>query len=128
MLRADEIVLEALGFALRGVGDLSEPRGQGRLRSAVCRRLLRQLSAQLIGDGLRLDIHLAQERRNDAVSLLDEHQEEMLRLYLSVVALFGEPLRRENRLLRLFGVLVQVHICVVLRLSLFRSGKAVWSG
>ncbi len=44
--------------------------------------------------------------------LLHEREEKMLGFDLGVVALLGQPLRRQNRFLGLFGVLVQVHICV----------------
>ena len=94
---------------LGGVGHLAQAGRERRLRSAVRGGLLRQLGSQLIGDRLRLDAHLAQQGRDDAVGLLDEREQQMLGLDLGVVALLGEPLRRENRFLRLFRVLVQVH-------------------
>ena len=99
--------------ALGRVGDLAQARRERRLRSAVRRGLFRQLGAQLIGERLRLDAHLAQQRRDDAVGLFDEREQQVLRLDLGVVALLGEPLRREDRFLRLFGVLVQVHAVVI---------------
>ncbi len=109
MLGADELVLQPLGFGLGGLRDLSEARGERRLRSAVGGGLFRQLGAQLVGHRLRLDAHLAQQRRDDAVGLFDERQQQMLGVDLGVVALLGEPLRREDRFLRLLGVLVQIH-------------------
>ncbi len=109
MLGADELVLQPLGFGLGGFRDLAKPRRERRLRSTIRRGLLRQLGSQLIGDRLRLDRHLAQQRRHDAVGLLDEREQQMLGIDLGVVALLGEPLRRQDRFLRLLGVLVQVH-------------------
>ncbi len=113
MLRADELVLQPLGFAFGGVGDLSQTGRERRLRSAVRRRLFRQLGSQLIGHRLRLDAHLSKQGRDDAVRLFHEREQQMLRLDLGVIALLGEPLRRKDRFLRLFGVLVQVHECVI---------------
>ena len=96
--------------ALGGVGHLSQARRQRRLRSAVGGGLPGELGPQLFGERLRLDAHLAQQRRDDAVRLLDEREQQVLGLDLGVIALLGEPLRRQNRFLRFFGVLVQVHI------------------
>ena len=117
MFGADELVLQPLGFAFGGVGDFSQAWRERRLRSAVRGRLLRQLGSQLIGHGLRLDSHLSQQGRHDAVSLFHERQQQMLGLDLGVVALLREPLCRQNRFLRLFRVLVQVHIVVQVRLK-----------
>ena len=117
MLGADELVLQPLGFGLGGVRDLAKARRERRLRSAVGGGLFRQLGAQLIGDGLRLDAHLAQQRRDDAVSLLDEREQQMLGLDLRVVPLLGEPLRRQDRFLRLLGVLVQFICSSPLRIT-----------
>ena len=112
MLGADELVLQPLGFGLGGFRDLAKARRERRLRSAVGRGLLRQLGSQLIGDGLRLDRHLAEQGRHDAVGLVHERQQQMLGIDLRMVALLGEPLRRQDRFLRLLGVLVQVHAFV----------------
>ena len=112
MLRADELVFEALGFALSGVGDFSQAGRQRRLRAAVGGRLFRELSPQLVQDRFGLDGHLAKQGRDDAVGLLDERQKQVLGLDLGVVVLLGDPLRREDRFLRLFGVFVQVHMCI----------------
>jgi hypothetical protein len=60
VLGADELVFQALGFTFGGFGHFSQSRRQPRLRSAVRGRLLGELGAQLVGDGLRLDVHLAQ--------------------------------------------------------------------
>ena len=112
VLGADELVLEALSLAFSGVGDLSQAGRQRRLRAAVGGGLFRELGPQLVHDRLGLDVHLAKQGRDDAVGLLDERQKQVLGLDLGMVTLLGDPLRREDRFLRLFGVLVQVHRCV----------------
>ena len=42
--------------------------------------------------------------------LFDQREQQMFGFDLRVIVLFGDPLRRQNRFLRLFGVLVQIHI------------------
>ena len=48
-------------------------------------------------------------RRHDAVLLRDERVEQVLRLELGVVAVLGQPLGGDDRLLGLLGQLVHVH-------------------
>ena len=109
VLGADELVFQPLGFGFGSVGHFAKAGRGRRLRASVCGGLLRQFAAQAVGDGLRLDAHLAQQSRNNPVGLFSKREQQMLGVDLGVIALFGEPLRRQNRFLRLFGVLVQVH-------------------
>ena len=106
MLGADELVFQSFGFGLRGLGHLPKAGREGWLRSAVSGGLFRQLAAKLIGNQLRLDAHLAQQRRHDTLGLFNQREQQVLRVDLGVVALLGEPLRRGS-FLRLFGVLVR---------------------
>ena len=108
MFGADVLVLQPLGFGLGGFRNLSKPRRERRLRSTIRSGLLRQLGSQLIGNSLRFDRHLTEQGRHDAVSLVRERQQQMLGIDLRMVALLGEPLRRQDRFLRFLGVLVQV--------------------
>ena len=64
VLGADVLVLEAIGFGLRQVGDQLQPRRQARLRAAVrLRHLLRRSSRALARNRGRVDAHLPQAAR-----------------------------------------------------------------
>ena len=94
--------LRRVGFGLSRVGHFAQARRERRLRPAVGRGLLRQLAAQLVGQRLRLDAHLPQQRRDDAVLLLHEGQQEVLGLDLRVVQLLGDAAAPRARLPALF--------------------------
>ena len=109
VLGADELVLDAVGLRLRPVGDEREPRRQMRLGSAVgLRHVLEQL-ARAAARSRDLDVHLSQQFRHDAVGLLDERDEQVLRLDLGVVALLGEIDGLGDGFAGLFGELVDIH-------------------
>src|SRR5207247_1817161 len=109
MLRADVLVFEALGFGLRLVGDQLQARRHARLRAAVRLRQLLQQLASPAGDDRRIDVHLPQQFGDDALALLDERDEEMLRLELRIVALPRQLDRGGDGLSRFFGVFIDVH-------------------
>ncbi len=113
MLRADEVVFQPGGFGFGRLGHLSHAGRQRGLRSAVGRRLLRQLIAQLCCNRPGLDVHLAQQGRYDSVSLLQQREQQMFGLDLRVIHIGRSLLRRNHRFLSLFRVFVQVHGCVL---------------
>ncbi|RUA02748.1 MAG: hypothetical protein DSY84_03510 [Candidatus Neomarinimicrobiota bacterium] len=57
----------------------------------------------------RLDPHPPKHDRHDTVRLLDEGQQEMLRLDLRMMRPLGELLRRQDPLLRLLRVACEIH-------------------
>src|SRR4029079_6532036 len=64
----------------------------------------------------RIDVHLAQDRRDDAALLIDECDQQVLGRDLGVVLIAGEVLRPDNRFLCFLGVLVEIH-CLTQRCS-----------
>ena len=57
----------------------------------------------------RVRVELAQHARHHAVGLLGERDQQMLGLDLRVIELRGQRLRGDDRFLRLFGELIQIH-------------------
>ena len=84
---ADEVVLQPRGFGFRQIGDDLQPRRETRLRAAVRLRDLGQQLARRARDLGRIDRHLAEHFRHDAFVLLDERDEQVLRLDQRVVRL-----------------------------------------
>ena len=84
VLGADVLVLQPLGFLLGGVGDLAQARGERRLRAAVGARRPPQLRPQRRRQRGRIGVHLADDRRHDAVALFEQRQQQVLRRDLGV--------------------------------------------
>ena len=97
VLGADVLVLQALGFGLRQIGDQLEARRDDAPATAVDLRLLADSCARLARDGGRVELQLAQQRRHHAVVLLDQRDQQMLRLDLRMIERLGELLRAERR-------------------------------
>ena len=109
MLGADVLVLEPVGFLLGGVGHLTEARRESGLRSALRTRELVELGTDGGREGRGIRVHLADDLRNDAFFLLDERQQQVLRLDLGMPFAVRELLRGKDRLLCFLGVFVDVH-------------------
>jgi len=121
MLRRDVVVLEAVGLGLGGLPDALEARGDAEFGGAggggepVDRRLE-------LEEGGRLDAELRENGRRDAAFLADERVQHVLGLELRVTALFGQPLSRDQRLLRLLGKSVHVERHAALLRGFHSSG------
>ena len=111
VFRADVLVLQPLGFGLGEIGDELQPRRNRRGRPAVHFRLLAKRLPCLTGNRRRVDLQLAQQRRDDAVLLFGERDEQMLGLDLRMAVRLGELLRGEDGFRGLFGEFVEVHRC-----------------
>ena len=109
VLGADVLVLQPAGLGLRQVGDQLETRRDGGLRSAVDLRLLADGRTRLARDGGRVELQLPQQRRHDAVVLLDQRHQQVLGLDLRMIERLGELLRADDGLLGLFSELVEIH-------------------
>ena len=109
VLRADVLVLQAIRFRLREIGDGLEARRHAGLRAAVSLRNLREELARGPGDLRRVGRHLPQDFGDDPLVLLDERDQQVFRLELRVAHLLGQLLRGEDRFLCFFCVLVDVH-------------------
>jgi hypothetical protein len=105
---ADELVLQPLRLGLCRVEDELQPRRHPEVATPYLRNRGEQ-SARILCRPRGVDIHLAQERRDDAARLLDQRDEQVLGGDFRVCQLPGERLRREDRFLGLFGQLVDVH-------------------
>ena len=57
----------------------------------------------------RIRVHLPDDLRDDAVALLEQGEEQVLRRHLRVAFAIGELLRAEDRFLGFLRVLVDVH-------------------
>ena len=110
VLRADVLVLQPLGLRLREVHDQLQPRRDAGLRAAVGLRSLRDLAAHDARELRRVCVHLAQYRGRHAVLLLEQRDQQVLRLDLRVTQRLGQLLRAEDGFLGLFGEFVQVHV------------------
>jgi len=108
VLGADVLVLQALGFRLCRLKDQAHPWGQADVRAVGLRQRLEQ-PARLRGSAGRINGHLAEDRRHNAVGLLDQRNEQVLGRDLRVVGFGGEVLGGDHRLLRLLSKFVQVH-------------------
>ena len=111
VFRADVLVLQPLGFGLGEIGDELQPRRNRRGRSAVHLRLLAKRLPCLTGNRRRVDLQLAQQRRDDAVLLFGERDEQMLGLDLWMAVRLGELLRAEDGFRGFFGEFVEIHCC-----------------
>ena len=109
MLRADVLVFHPRGFGFGGARHLAQPRRQPRLGAAVRGWKLLDQIARAPGELRRVDVHLPQQLGDDALALLDERDEEMLRLELRIVALPRQLDRGGDGLSRFFGVFIDVH-------------------
>ncbi len=58
-----------------------------------------------------IDVHLAEHGRDDAVWLIDEREQQMLRQHLRMARALRELLCGQDGLLRFLGVAIQIH-CV----------------
>ena len=114
MLRADELVLQPVGFGLCLIGHELQARRHRRLRATVRRRELRQQFVRPAADCGRIQVQFAQQAGYDPFALIDQRHEQMLRFDLRVVAALCELDRRADRVARFFRVLVDVHDVVPL--------------
>ena len=85
VLGADVLVLQAAGFGLCQIDDQLQARRDGRLRPAVHLWLFADGSARVAGEHGRVELQLAQQGRDHAVVLLDQCDQQMLRLDLLMV-------------------------------------------
>ncbi|MNL58229.1 hypothetical protein D3C87_1818510 [compost metagenome] len=118
----DVVVLEALRLAPCEVeGGLERARDVDRAPRPLDRGQLGEIPLQLLGEGLRRDLELAQQGIDGAFGLLDQGQEQVLGLHLLVVARLGGTLGLLQRLLGFDGEAVETHR------SLLSRGR-VWLG
>jgi hypothetical protein len=109
VLGADELVLEAGQFAFRLLQDAAEPRREAGVGRAVgLGELVQQLLDVGAHDG-RIDLQLAQDVGHDAARLRDQRRQQVLRIDLRMIGLFGRALGGGDRLLGLLGETVDVH-------------------
>jgi hypothetical protein len=109
MFGADELVLETVGFGLGLIGDRLEARRRARLGAAVGGGQLLEQLARRARHRRRVGVHLAQQVRHDPVALLDQRDEQMLRLELRVVGGARQLDGGGDGFAGLLGVLVDVH-------------------
>ena len=109
MLGADELVLEAGQLAFGLLQDAAETRREAGVGRAVGLGQLVQQLLRVGADHARVDLQLAQDVGHDAARLRDQRRQEVLRIDLRMVGLFGRALGRGDRLLGLLGETVDVH-------------------
>jgi hypothetical protein len=109
VLGADVVVLHAAGLGLGGAGDFVQTRREAGLGAAVRRRDLPEQLAAGARHGRGVGVHLTEQLRDDALALLDECDEDVLRFDLRVVVLPRELDGLRNRFACFLGVLVDVH-------------------
>ncbi len=121
VLGADVLVLQPLRFLFGGVRHFAQPCGESNLRATVRTRQTFQLTAHLAGQRGRVGIHLPDDLRDDPVLLLEEREQQVLGQNLGVTFAIGQLLRREDRLLALLSVFVDIHNSFQLPASSFSS-------
>ena len=85
-------------------------RGESATCEPPCARGSRSSSARTAAATRgRVGVHLPDDLRDDAVPLLEEREQQVLGQDLRMAFAIGELLRREDRFLCFFGVLVDVH-------------------
>ena len=107
MLGADIIIAHGRRLALRVLDDAAERAAYARLGiAAVHLRPPRQVRLELRLHDSRVRARLGDDLRHDAVGLLEQRQQQVLRLDLAVVIGFRELLGGENGLLPALGEFV----------------------
>ena len=109
VLGRDVLVLQPLRLVPRAIDHALEARRGVRAPSALHLRELRDLGLHLGRHRLRPRAELGEQRAHHALLLLEQCQQQMLRLDRLVVVLVGERLGGLHRLLRLHGQLVESH-------------------
>ena len=107
MLGTDIIIVHGRGLALRILDDAAERAAHSRLGiAAVHLRPPRQVGLKLRLHDPRVRARLSDDLRHDAVGLLQQRQQQVLRLDLAVVIGLRELLGGENGLLPALGEFV----------------------
>ena len=107
MLSADIIIVHSRGFALRILDDAAQRAAHARLRiAAVDLRPPCQIGFELALYRPRVRARLGDDLRHDTVGLLEQRQQQVLRLDLAVVIGLRELLGGENGLLPALGEFV----------------------
>ncbi|MNY05806.1 hypothetical protein D3C86_1385360 [compost metagenome] len=115
VLSRDVVVLEAGRLAPGQIeGRLERRRNVDRAAGPLDCGQLGKVLLQLLGEGLRLDLELAQQRLDDALRLLDQRQEQMLGLHLLVVTGLGGSLGLLQGLLGFDGEAIEAHRSLLL--------------
>ena len=110
MLGADIIIVHGRRFALRVLEDAAKLAAYARLGiAAVHLGPPRQVRFELRLHDPRVRARLGDDLRHDAVGLLEQRQQQVLRLDLAVVIGLRELLGGENRLLPALGEFVESH-------------------
>src|SRR6185295_2444990 len=109
VLGRDVLVLQPLRFFPRAIDHALEAGRGVRAPSALHLRELRDLGLYLGRHRVRPRAELGEQRAHHALLLLEQGEQQMLRLDRLVVALVGERLGGLHRLLRLHGQLVESH-------------------
>ena len=109
MLGADILVLHPLRFTLGDTRHGAQPGRGVSLGAAVGLRLPAQQTATLLQHPDRLDPQPPKHARDDTVRLLDEGEQQVLRLDLRMMRPFREPLRGLHPLVRLLRIAVEIH-------------------
>jgi hypothetical protein len=110
-LRRDEAVARLFGRLLGGVEDAGEPLAEIDLagpRALHLRNLLQRLLG-LLKRQLRLAAGLPDKARGEALRVVQQHLQEVLRLELLMALAERQRLRRLNEAARALGVLLDVH-------------------
>ena len=99
VLGADVVVAQPLRLAFRRLRDRAQARGRAGLRPSMGLGPARQPFAGFLEYPRRLDAEAPQHRRHHPVRLVDQGDEQVLRLDLRVVMPFRELLRGQHRFL-----------------------------
>ena len=126
MLGRDVLVLEPLGLVPRAIDDRLEARRRVSTAAALHAGQLFDLGGELADDALRPGAELGEQGRHHALLLLEQREQQMLRLDSLVIVLVGQRLGGLHRLLRFHGQLVEPHR-IVSALSFCSSRKSSFS-
>ncbi len=108
MLRGDVVVVEALGLRLGPVEDLPGPRTEGH-RAALDPGPTIEQPRQLATERRQVDAEAPERLGRHPIVRLQERGKDVLGVECRALLLFGETLGGEDRLLRLLGVMIEIH-------------------
>ncbi len=106
MLGRYELVVHALGFVLCAAQECIQTRREVDLQRPIGLGHALQFALELARDVGRVESHLGQNLRHDAILLLQERSEQVLDVDLCMVTRFGQLLGGHNRFLCFLCVFV----------------------
>ncbi len=115
VLSGEVFILQVAHLLLRAFQDAPQPGGDAELRGgAADGRELRDGPVERLRDLACISAQPHKDTRHDAIGLVHQGEQQMLRLQLSIMMALGELLRGGHGLARLFGEEIGVQVWTIL--------------